>query len=234
MTTFAIGKTAFGGVSPFAPSKPAAAQGAVVATQRPGKLIKTGTRHLVKLQAAREATAVLPQAEGESVHWLLLGFFDPIHLITACLDRYGACKQLRLATLSLSKRNVDLFCGLLDNDVVERLGVLTSTFQYRMDADIFDHLHRELVSRGQQVGAAVNHSKLALFEMADGRKLVMEGSANLRSCRSIEQVALHASAALHDWYAEWFDETMRAFLALDTAEREQLPDGAPENDDPGD
>lgn len=231
MGLFTPGKSSFTPRSPFATTTPAQGQAGAATVQRAPIRVRTGARHMVKLQAARDAAQSLPQGEGESVHWLLLGFFDPVHLITAILEQYGHCKSLRLATLSLSKRNVDLFCGMLDNGMVDRISVLTSTFQFRMDADIYDHLHSELTARGQRVGAAVNHNKLALFDLADGRKFVMEGSANLRSCRSIEQVALHGSVALHDWYAEWFDDTLTRFLSLREEEKEQLPDGAPNNAD---
>lgn len=235
--TFATGGNAFALRSPFAPAPPPGAPNgtaSATSTQRPARLVKTGARHLAKLQAARDAVATLPHAEGESAHWLLLGFFDPIHLIAAALERYGACTHLRLATLSLSKRNVDLFCGMLDTSAVARLSVLTSTYQYRMDADIYDHLQAELTTRGQQVGAIVNHAKLALFDMTDGRKFVMEGSANLRSCRSVEQVALHCSGELHDWYAAWFDEALATTAALNKEQLDALPDGAATNDDEDD
>jgi hypothetical protein len=34
---------------------------------------------------------------------------------------------------------------------------------------------------------------------------VFEGSGNLSSCRTIEQVACISDAGLHDWHAHWID-----------------------------
>jgi hypothetical protein len=39
----------------------------------------------------------------------------------------------------------------------------------------------------------------------DGRRLVLEGSANLRTNSNQEQFCLIRDAGLHDWHARWID-----------------------------
>jgi hypothetical protein len=48
------------------------------------------------------------------------------------------------------------------------------------------------------------------MELTDGRALVVESSANLRSCASIEQITLTADVDLLAFHRAWIDELMRA------------------------
>ena len=40
---------------------------------------------------------------------------------------------------------------------------------------------------------------------ADGGGLVMEGSGNLSSCRTVEQITAIVDQGLADWHAQWID-----------------------------
>ena len=48
----------------------------------------------------------------------------------------------------------------------------------------------ELTTRGPRVVAMLTHAKVVLIETTDGRDFVVESSANLRSCSSIEQITV--------------------------------------------
>jgi hypothetical protein len=187
------------------------AQAAV--SREEGKAGKTFTRTVTKrrmagIKRAAELLDHLP-GPGESLHVLLRGYFDLLNVVLATLDRLDThCLHLRIATLSLSKRNVSELAGLLDSKTVGRVTVVTSDFQREHDADIFAELTCEMGSRGQRVAAARSHCKIVLMEMADGRKYVIEGSANLRTSRNEEQFCMSQDAALHDFYAAWHDDTV--------------------------
>ena len=73
----------------------------------------------------------------------------------------------------------------------------------------FDHLHAGLTSRGQRCVAVRSHAKVQCFASDDGRRFVVETSANLRSCRNAEQLTLIADAGLHDFHAAWIDQLLR-------------------------
>ena len=48
------------------------------------------------------------------------------------------------------------------------------------------------------------------FDLGPGDALAFEGSANLRTNRSREQLTAIRDRATHDWHAGWIDEMVRA------------------------
>ena len=132
-------------------------------------------RRFASLQAAAEALAVLPD-EGQSLHGVMTGFFDLMHLLVVMLDRFGSpCDAMRIATLSLSRRNVQEMVALFDAGSVKQMDLLTSDFFRKHDDDIFAELVTEFQARGQRVAAARSHCKVVTMALADGRRYVLEG-----------------------------------------------------------
>ena len=169
-------------------------------------IARTGKRRLAGLKKAADVLQVLPD-KGEGLHGILFGFFDLAHLLVALLAKLAVpCRHLRVATLSLSLRNVHELAALIDCGAVKRLDVLTSDFQRKHDKAIFGALLEAMHKRGQRVAAARSHCKLLLLDMEDGRRFTWEGSANLRTSRNAENFCLSQDAAVHDFYAAWFDE----------------------------
>jgi hypothetical protein len=172
---------------------------------RAGFLSRTNRRRMACLKEAREALDLLPAA-GETLHAVMTGTYDLMHLLIVLLDRLASpCTQLRIATLSLSARNVQEMAALLDAGKVRRLDLLTSDFFRRHDKAIFEELVQELARRGQRVAAARSHCKIVTAALADGRCYTLEGSANLRTNKNQEQFALTQDAALHAWYDAWVE-----------------------------
>ena len=60
------------------------------------------------------------------------------------------------------------------------------------------------------VAAARSHCKVVCFDLGKRDALVVEGSANLRTNKNIEQLTAFRGRALHDWHAAWIDELVRA------------------------
>ena len=162
-------------------------------------------RRFASLRAAADAVTFLPE-EGEALHAVMSGFYDLMHLLIVLLERFGSpCAAMRIATLSLSRRNVQEMTALLDSGSIARLDLLTSDFFRKHDDDIFAELVTEFAQRGQRVAAARSHAKVVTLFMDDGRRYVLEGSANLRTNRNLEQFALTRDPALHGFYDEWID-----------------------------
>jgi hypothetical protein len=160
-------------------------------------------RRFACLKAAEAAVDALP-AEGETLHAVMSGYYDLMHLLIVLLDRFGSpAEQMRVATLSLSRRNVQEMVALYDADRVRRLDLLTSDFFRKHDDDIFAELVNEFHARGQRVGAARSHAKVVTLALEDGRRYVLEGSANLRTNHNLEQFALTRDPALHGFYDGW-------------------------------
>jgi hypothetical protein len=163
-------------------------------------LARAHRRRFACLQAAAEALDVLP-GEGESLHAVMSGYYDLMHLLIVLLGRFASpCVTMRIATLSLSARNVQEMVALFDMGKVKQLDVLTSDFFRRHDDDIFAELCQEFQARGQRVAAARSHCKVVTMLLEDGRGYALEGSANLRTNRNQEQFCLSRDPELHAWY----------------------------------
>lgn len=75
-----------------------------------------------------------------------------------------------------------------------------------MGGEAWDQLHQQLTARKQPVVAVRSHAKVLLFAMSDGAHYVIESSANLRSCRNVEQFALTRDAGLLQFHRAWMRE----------------------------
>jgi hypothetical protein len=174
-------------------------------------LARTHQRRFACLRAAAEVLDVLP-AEGESLHAVMTGLYDLMHLLIVLLDRLGSpCCTLRIATLSLSRRNVQEMVSLFDQSKVRQLDLLTSDFFRKHDDDIFAELVQEFHSRGQRVAAARSHCKIVTARLEDGQHYVLEGSANLRTNSNQEQFCLSRDPLLHGWYDVWLSDMVQMY-----------------------
>ncbi len=156
-----------------------------------------------------EAAQIVPHlpGPGEALHAIMTGRFDLTALLMVILDKSAVpCERLRMATLAYSKRNVYEIAGLLDSGRVKAATLLCSSFFQRQSREEFLFGRRELAqARGCRLAAARNHCEVVCLHFADGRKLVTEGSANLRTNSNREQIALFHHDDLHDWHAAWID-----------------------------
>jgi hypothetical protein len=132
------------------------------------------------------------------------GLYDLMHLLIALLDGFGSpCRTMRIATLSLSRRNVQEMVALFDSGKVCQLDILTSDFFRKHDDDIFAELVQEFHRRGQRVATARSNCKIVAVALADGRRYALEGSPNLRTNRNLEQFCLSRDAELFGFYDTW-------------------------------
>jgi hypothetical protein len=74
--------------------------------------------------------------------------------------------------------------------------------------EIYANLHQELTRRGHRCAAIRSHAKIMLFELTDGRCLTWESSANLRSCRNVEQAVFTNDKDLLRFHRNWMSEAM--------------------------
>lgn len=196
MSRFTAGRLTFG--------KRAAGQPDKDAIPTPHKA-KQAARRLAMLHEAEGVLAFIPES-GESLHAVMTGFYDLMHLIAVLIDRLGTVAHLRIATLSYNSRNLHEMRKLLAEGKVGRLTLLTSCFFRDHNEELWETTLREFGPAGHKAAAARSHAKVATLDCADGRKFSIEGSANLRTNRNQEQFALFHDAALHDWHSSWIDD----------------------------
>jgi hypothetical protein len=188
----------------------------------PALSVKDASRRTAMLREARDVLPHLP-ARGEALHALMTGRYDLMVLLTAILEQLpGACTHLRIATLSLKQRNSYELLTLIDAGKVARATVLCSEFFRDHNTGIYAGLQAELGKRprGHRLAAARSHAKVVCMDLAAGDRLVLEGSANLRTNSNIEQFCLLNHAGLHDWHAQWIDDLVNRAQSNESGNRE--------------
>jgi hypothetical protein len=168
-----------------------------------------------QLHAAGDVLAYLP-ADGEALHCLQSALFDLTTVLVLLVDKLGTCTHMRIATLAFSKRNLEQLLALFDNGQVKRITFLGSTFYRNYNPEDWKDAVKELRDRGQRIAVYTNHAKVVALDFMTGPKLVIEGSSNLRSNRSLEAFVITHDAGLHDWTAKWIDH----LVALSEADDE--------------
>jgi hypothetical protein len=180
--------------------------GGAPAGEVPAPLLRrpAGSRRLAVLREAADVLAVLP-GPGEALHALQTGRYDLCDALDVILTRRGPAAHLRIATLSFNGRNVQRMKAWTEGGAAPRLTLLCAAFFRTHYPDLFEEV-RGILRPPHRLAASRNHCKVVCFDMADGGKLALEGSANLRTNSNREQFALFHDAGLHDWHAAWIDE----------------------------
>jgi hypothetical protein len=188
---------------------------------------------MVQFKEASALLPYLPLEPGEATHALMSGRYDLMVLLAAALEHYGVkCRRLRIATLSFNARNTSEIAHLLRTDPpgpVEAVTLLCSSF-FRANnrAEYQDAARTATGFPGRwRLAAARSHAKVITADLADGRKLTIEGSANLRTNSNREQLTAIMEAELHDWHAAWIDDLVTRHehdLEPDAGEEEDASD----------
>ncbi|HEY2909030.1 MAG TPA: hypothetical protein VGI99_02230 [Gemmataceae bacterium] len=203
----------------FAPSRfaapPRPAFGRAAQHQAEPATTPAKTRAEARYQrAAHTASELLPElpGRGEAIHALMLGSFDLMQVITATMKMVPACRHLRIATLCYSKRNTAEMFGMLETYPALRLTLLVSSFFKSHNAELFEAFAADLADfpGRAMMAAARSHCKVVTFDIDHADGLVFEGSANLRTNKNREQLAVIRDRGLHDWHAGWIDEMVNA------------------------
>ncbi len=162
-----------------------------------------------RTKAAIETLTELP-AEGETHHYVMAGHFDSFDLVDAILARAKPARidELYLASLGFNSANTKRLIQMLDAGEVGRCMLMVSVYfeSDPKEATTCYQLARELPARGGWYCACRNHAKLILAALSDGRRIVIESSANLRSCRATEQFAITSDAGLYQFHEAWIQE----------------------------
>ena len=147
--------------------------------------------------------------EGETLHGVISGKYALWQLVPALIERTGQkITDLHIATLSYGKDNAAELLGLLDGGQIGRVSLLVSYYFKKTNQKLYDSLVPPLLARGHRVLAMRTHCKIILARMADDTAFVVEASANLRSCKNIEQFALTRDIGLYQFHRHWIDDEL--------------------------
>lgn len=154
-------------------------------------------------------------AENEALYCLVSGSFIYGDFIEALLvERNWYAKEMLIATLSLSKENVDSLANLLNGDYLGDLGLIVSDYWYsheRRSQGGVPYLTHTLGGPNFSFAAAGLHTKVTIINTSCGQHLVLHGSANLRSSRNLEQLVIARSKELYDFNRFWMLHLLEHF-----------------------
>lgn len=189
------------------------ADDACLAGRVPVDLLKlTRAKRRSFIDARREANVIehlinLP-APGDSLHIIIDGRFEPCDIIPATrrLSDPATIKDLTITTLGLNEDNVSTLCNGLDAGKIGSLTLIVCQYFRGTERPLFEWMKAEIESRGGRVRGLRSHCKIMLLEMTDGNCYTVEGSANLRSCRSVEQLVMTNDRSLLDFHRNWIND----------------------------
>lgn len=161
-------------------------------------------RHLAEVDNAARVFGELP-GPGESTHYLMHGDWNGWDLVPAVLKLAGdrPIRELIVSTLGFNRSNTAEMLRLADAGRVERIDFVCSNYFKASEPDVYRLMAEELAARGGRCLAFAVHSKVIGMHFGDDLSLVVETSANLRTCRKIEQGCMTNDPRLFRWHAAW-------------------------------
>jgi hypothetical protein len=158
--------------------------------------------------------------EGDRYFILLDGNFIFGDLIEAwVIENQYNILEMTVSTLSLSENNIDSLGNLFYGDYLQKLNIIVSTYFYSHErSNLIPYLYRELdKNNALQFAVARVHTKIYLLKTECGKKIVMHGSANLRTSGNVEQIIIECSNDLYDFNYSFLSEIIEKYKTINKA-----------------
>lgn len=168
----------------------------------------------VEAKSLTDALGTLP-APGEAVHLWIGHGHSMGHVIAAVLKLADPAhiEDLAISTLTFSRANAEDWAALMDAGRVKTLTLLCSQYFEKTSPHLFDPAAELLRPRGARLVTLRIHSKLICARLSDGRTISAEGSANTRSAKTVEQVAIFGSREVYDFHVAQMEKAIRSRTA---------------------
>lgn len=129
--------------------------------------------------------------------------------------------NLTISTLSLNQNNVDSMENLIKGDYIKELNLIVSHYFFSHERNgLIKYLIEKLdINNIFQLAVAGSHCKIALIETECGKKIVIHGSANLRSSGNLEQFVVEENKSLFDFNNEIQNKIIDKFKTINKALR---------------
>ena len=154
---------------------------------------------------------------GERSDVFVSGSFIFGDFIEAFLTTHNVkAKRMTISTLSMSQNNVDSLHNLLKYGYIDELNLVISVYFYGNEIrSLIPYIYRKLdMDNRFQLAVAGIHTKTCQFETLGGRKVLIHGSANLRSSGNIEQFTIEENPGLYDFYHENFTKVLEKYATI--------------------
>lgn len=149
---------------------------------------------------------------GHTLHALLSGNFIFGDFIEALAVENGVrFERLTLSTLAISDENVISLENLLKCGFIKDLEIIVSSYFWAHNRQNAAFLYETLCDPfGAKLAVAGIHTKIALIQ-TDKSKIVVHGSANMRSSRTLEVVTIESNPALFDFHDAWHQQILNDY-----------------------
>jgi hypothetical protein len=114
--------------------------------------------------------------------------------------------RVRVSTLSMSLANARTLASLVSTGRASAVSLLISHYFTEIEKDAMWPEAMKIMRPHVAVSIARIHTKIITAEMLDGARYVFEGSANLRSSDTVENLCIINDPATHDFHAAWMDD----------------------------
>ena len=175
------------------------------------KKFKAIKEQRVKYERAAELAVATAEAlkDGDTIHALLSGnFIFGDFLEALSVENLVKFKSMTLSTLAISDENVISLENLLSSGLLGHLDMIVSSYFWSHNRQNAKFIYETLCDPfGTRLAVAGIHTKIALIE-TDKSKIVIHGSANMRSSRTIEVVTIEHNPDLYDFHKSWHDEIL--------------------------
>lgn len=125
-------------------------------------------------------------------------------------------ETMTITTLSLSQENIDSLSNLLQKGYIGQLDMIVSDYFYGHERhQLIPYMYRALdIENRFQLAVAFVHTKTVHMTTRGGKKIVIHGSANLRTSGNCEQFTIEINPTLHDFYEERFRPIIDRFKTI--------------------
>ena len=171
----------------------------------------------VRYRNAEKLAADMPAIPGMWHIAIIDGSFIAGDFIEAFVKNNNLhCKRISISTLSLNQENVDSLGNLLFDGWCDEMDLIVSDgFWQNYRRDIIPYIYQELDKDNKfQLAVARVHTKVVLIETHCGLKVVIRGSANLRSSQSIEHLEVQESPEVFAFFADFHDGIVCKFKTI--------------------
>lgn len=124
--------------------------------------------------------------------------------------------KMHLATLSLSEDNILKLAELMRRDFIDSLDLHVSAYFFANERrSIVPIIYKELdIDNKFQFVVSSNHCKICLMSTEGGKKIVMHGSANLRSSNNVEQLEITEDEELYEFNRQFLDTLAEKYKTI--------------------
>jgi len=183
---------------------------------KPKKQKIQNSKNIKFINAQKLAKSINLQKK-ESVFAIVDGSFIFGDFILAFLH-YHNIKAVRMdiSTLSLNMHNIVGIEHFMKNGYIDNLNFLIGYYFYAHEKKgLIKEMYRSLdIDNRFQIAVCRNHMKSVTILTDRGNKIVMHGSANLRSSDNLEQFSLSFDDKTYDFITEYNDQLIKEFSTI--------------------